>query len=735
MNNVNRIHAIVLALLTLSTGGCELLGAQARQKLTLAQPKVDDLEAHQKFFEQLGEEAEIDDKDKLHPEIFPGTGLPVGDVTRRAGPPIGQGSYSLNFDEADLGEVAKVIIGDILGKNYVLSPKVAGKVTLQTTQPLTREQVLPTLEMLLSMNSAALVKDEGGVYHIEPASDALYTSALSLADRRGRVLPAGYQVSVIPVRNVGVDNIVEILKPLLQEKTLLHSDPSRNLLLVGGTAAELLRVQEIVGIFDVDMMRGRSFALFPLTHVDPPTVIEELEQIFDNKGKDDKGQYFRFIAIERMNAILAITHQSRYLSDIENWIIRLDRAQSATGGGVNVYKVQHVDAVQLAATLSEIYGVPVSQSGMGQASVAPGRRAVEVTSRPQQGGGLSGLGGQIRQVQRPMQTPGMAAGTGVKVKGVEDVRIIPDEINNSLVIVATAQEYNVIKGVIKQLDVMPLQVLIDATIVDVTLTDDLKYGIQWFFEHGAGGDNQITGGGNTDIFQTIGKTGAQAALGVMSGGLSYAFLSGDIKALLTAEASKGNADFISSPSLMVLNNQEASIQVGTELSLRTGTATPLSGTAAGPPDSLVATQQLQQRQTGVKLKIKPRVNAGGLVIMDIEQSVEEVDRSSSNAGNPDIQTREIMSSVAVQSGETLVLGGLIQERNDYGRAGVPWLHELPIIGPLFGSTSYVNRKTELVVLLTPRVVTGRQDARLITDEFKRKLTGIYRVESTEMEIR
>ncbi|WP_404360129.1 type II secretion system secretin GspD [Methylotuvimicrobium sp. KM1] len=727
MNKVNRIHATVLALLTLSVTGCELLGPQTRQKLSLQQPKVDDLEAHQKFFEQLGEETKAEDKDKLHAEIYPGSGRPVGDTIGRPGPARGPGSFSLNFDEADLGEVAKVIIGDILGKNYVLSPKVAGKVTLQTTQPLTREQVLPTLEMLLSMNSAALVKDEGGVYHIEPAADALYTSALSLADRRGRVLPAGYQVSVIPVRNVGVDNIVEILKPLMQEKTLLHADPSRNLLLVGGTAAELLRVQEIVGIFDVDMMRGRSFALFPLTHVDPPTLIEELEQIFDKKAKEDESQFFRFIAIERMNAILAITHQSRYLSDIENWIIRLDRAQSATGGGVNVYKVQHVDAVQLAATLSEIYGVPASQVGMGQASVAAGRRSVEVTSRPQQSGGLGGRSSQIRQVQRPMQTPGMAAGTGVKVKGVEDVRIIPDEINNSLVIVATAQEYNVIKGVIKQLDVMPLQVLIDATIVDVTLTDRLQYGIRWFFEHG---DGAVSGGGATSIVDTV----TPIALGAVSGGFGYAFLAKDVKAVLNAEASKGNTNVIASPSLMVLNNQEASIQVGREISLRTGSTTPVGPGAGGLDAALIQTQQLQQRQTGVKLKIKPRVNAGGLVIMEIEQSVENVligEANTSTTGNPDIQTREIMSSVAVQSGETLVLGGLIQEDNGFGKAGVPWLHELPLIGALFGSTSYDNTKTELVILLTPRVVTGRQDARLVTDEFKRKLTGIYHIEPIE----
>lgn len=223
----------------------------------------------------------------------------------------------------------------------------------------------------------------------------------------------------------------------------------------------------------------------------------------------------------------------------------------------------------------------------------------------------------------------------------------------------------------------------------------------------------------------------------MSGGLSYAFVSGDIKAVLNAQASKGNTNIISSPSLMVLNNQEASIQVGREVSLRTGTTTPLGGTTAAPDNSLIATQQLQQRQTGVKLKIKPRVNAGGLVIMEIEQSVEDIIASAepTSTGNPDIQTREIMSSVAVQSGETIVLGGLIQENNNYGRAGVPWLHELPLIGPLFGSTDTSATKTELVILLTPRVVTGRHDARLVTDEFKRKLTGIYRIEPTEMEIR
>ncbi|MDZ4154214.1 type II secretion system secretin GspD, partial [Methylicorpusculum sp.] len=648
----------------------------------------------------------------------------------------GPGTYSLNFDEADLGEVAKVIISDILGQNYVLSPKVAGKVTLQTTKPLSKEQLMPTLEMLLRMNNAALVKD-GGVYHIEPAGEALMTSSLSLAGG-GKTLPSGYQVKVYPIRNVDVANMGEILKPLVGEKTILHSDATRNLLVVGGTAAELERVQEIVSIFDADIMRGRSFAMFPLSHVDPPTLVEELDQIFNKIGKEDESSFFRFIPIERMNAILAITHQSRYLTDIENWIIRLDRSKKASGGGVNVYKVQHVNALDLAMVLSDIYGSASVQSRGGQ--VAAGRKSVEVTNRPSSTSSSArnrsqstGNTSQIQQVQRT--SPGLGSLSGgaggsagnVKVAGVGEVKIIPDEINNSLVIVATAQEYSVIKDVIKQLDVMPLQVLIDATIVEVTLTDALRYGIQWYFSEGSSG----IGGSGESASNAAATAITSAAAAAATGGLSAIYSSGAVKALLRAQANDGNVNIISSPSLMVLNNQEASIQVGNEISLRTSQNTPLTG---GVDTGLIQTNQLEQRKTGVKLKVKPRVNASGLVIMEIEQSVEDPREASTDGGNPDILTREIMSSVAIQSGETIVLGGLIKENNNDTKSGIPFLYDLPLIGPLFGSTNLSREKTELVVLITPRVVTGRLDARLVTDEFKRKLTGIYQDMPLDIEV-
>ena len=303
-----------------------------------------------------------------------------------------------------------------------------------------------------------------------------------------------------------------------------------------------------------------------------------------------------------------------------------------------------------------------------------------------------------------------------------------------MIIVATAQDYAVVQQVIKQLDVMPLQVLIDTTIVDVTLTENLEYGMKWFFQHENGGRN-IGNSGGIDLVSTAKSLALAGATGGLSSaaGFGYGFVgdSGRIKAVLNAEATKNNVNIISSPSLMVLNNQEASIQVGEERSLRTSDTT----NTATSGDAALVTSTIEQRKTGVTVTVKPRVNASGLVIMEIEQSVENFGDGSTN-GNPDILTREIKSTVAVHSGETIVLGGLISQRSTNGKDGIPLLQNIPLIGALFGNTAKNKRKTELVVLITPRVVRSKQDARLVTNEFKRKLSGIYEEvegETPEME--
>lgn len=738
--------------LALTMTACEYIGPQLHEKMPLPQAKP----IQDEHFAVEDSDANANKTAKV--ELFPNTESTINANKGLTASPkgTGKGEFSLNFDDADLGEVAKVILSDILAKNYTISPQVTGKVTLQTTQPLSKEDLIPTLEMLLSVNNAALVI-ENGMYLIKPSNEAMYGSSFKSIGSSS--LPSGYQTRVIPIHNVAATEIAEILKPLLPEKSLLHADPHRNILLVSGSGSELNRIMDVVRTFDIDVLRGRSFALFTPAHVDAGKIIEELEQIFSRKSaggeKSEENTFFRFIEIERMNAVLAITHNARYLQDIETWVMRLDRTNPEASGGVNVYRAQHVSAVDLADTLSNIFGTGTGRSSRS-ASIASGRSSTSASNRSSGsssagasaggasssvGGSSSGAGGNVMDKKlgdRNQDRSGGSSLMGSNSLGgsgglnsnseMAKVKIIPDEGNNALIIVANSEEYEKIRRVIKELDVLPLQVLVDATIVEVSLNDDLKYGIQWFFSHNNGGTNIIRGGANNGV--DLGNLIKDAALGAGTGGFSYAFSSNskDINAILSASAKNNNLNVISSPSLMVLNNQEASIKVGDSVPIRSSVSTNLSS-GVGAGTSPIQTSSIQMLDTGINLSVRPRVNAGGLVLMDILQTVNQAveTTTSKDIDSPTIQKREIESSVAVQSGETIVLGGLIRENNDYLRDGVPFLHEIPIIGPLFGGTTRNKDKKELVVLITPRVVNSRQDAQSITDEFRRKLSSIYRM--------
>ncbi|MGR8930085.1 MAG: type II secretion system secretin GspD [Gammaproteobacteria bacterium] len=751
--------------LALTLSGCELIGPQPHAKIPLPEPVPVDETLYSAAANQEVEERTT--KSEVFANEEPSIASIKSSTPGKKG--TGKAEYSLNFDDADLGEVAKVILSDILKRNYTISPQVSGKVTMQTTQPLSREDLIPTLEMLLGLNNAALSL-ENDMYTIRPANEAVYSASFqSLGSSH---LPSGYQTRVIPVRNVAADDIAEILKPLLPEKSQVSVDPSRNILLASGSAAELARIMDVVRTFDVDILKGRSFALFTPAHVDASKIIDELEQVFNPVSAGDKSggsTFFRFIEIERLNAVLAITHNAKYLQDIERWVQRLDRTNTEISGGVNVYRAQHVSALELADTLGQIFGGAMQRGGSRSASIASGRNSFSASNKSSSSsagsssrGGGSSMGGsssmgvgsgqaggkgdsimdkslsdknQNRSMASGMSGgiggSGMAGGMGSNDPEMQNVRIIPDDGNNALVIVANSEQYAKILKVIKQLDVLPLQVIIDATIVEVSLVDELKYGIQWFLTHQNGGNNLVKGGASNGIpVVDDGSGGVTIPLdklaGAMSGGLSYAFASrsGDINAILNANATNNNVNVISSPSLMVLNNQEATIKVGDSVPIRSAVSSNLSGNSN---NGIVQTSSIQMVDTGVILSVRPRVNSGGLVLMDVMQSVNQATetKTSTNIDSPTIQKREIETSIVVQSGETLVLGGLIKEDNTYNRSGVPLLHEIPVLGPLFGGTTRNKNKSELVVLITPRVVNSRQDAQSITDEFRRKLSSIY----------
>ena len=733
--------ATSVAIMGLSLVGCELIAFKQSAKLPLNPVKKEQAD---EVFHQLENKAPVLEGTK---EIYSGTDKYVSSAPQKARSSgvKGSGSYSLNFDDADLGEVAKVVLSDILGQSYVLSPKVNGKVTLQTTDPLTKEELLPTLEMVLRMNNAALVKD-GKIYHIEPTGDALFTSDLS-------VKTVGYQTRVIPVKNVAVQDIVDIIKPLVQDKTILNVDGKRNILVASGTADEINRVIDMISTFDIDLLKGRSFGLFTLVHVDPDTAIKELQSIFSTKGKGES-DFLQFIPIKRLNAILAVTHQARYLEEVDSWVSRLDKANSASGGGVNVYKVQHVDAKKLAATLSQIFSS--SKGSDSSAKVAPGETAETLSSEDSStsnsssmgsgsgsslnssdGSGLSGSnntsslnnGGLTGNLdvfaangsEEDLNSAKQASGGGSpQIGNIGKVKIIADSPNNSIIIVASAQDYETILPVITQLDVMPLQVLIDATVVEVKLTGELTYGISWYLSHANSALNM--GGAVTAV-----------TAGMATGGLSALYSSGAVQSLLNSKATSDNLNIISSPSLMVLNNQKAKINVGQQVPVQTSTSSLLvSGGGVISSPSIALGSSIQYKDTGVTLEVTPRVNANGMVNMKLKQIVSNVAAvpSSGVTSSATFDKKEIDSSVAVNDGETIVLGGLISDSIDNANSGVPFLHGLPVIGSLFGNTDKKNDKTELVVLITPRVVKNKQDSRTISTEFKRKLTGIYQYNET-----
>ena len=630
----------------------------------------------------------------------------------QAAPPVGEtpgGDITLNFENTNLLEVVKVILADLLGANYVVEPTVQGSVTLQTSRPVARADLIPTLELLLRMNGAALVQRDG-VYHVLPRENALRGLVSPQLGNSEAPLPPGFTVRIVPLRFVAAGEMRKILEPFVTAGNVVRVDTRRNLLILAGTGQEMATMLETISVFDVDWLAGMSMALFTPEFVDAKSLQSDLENVFGGKGDETAG-LVKFAVIERLNALLVISPRKEYLSKVADWVARLDKDSGAAGQRLFIYHVQNGKAVELAAVLSQVFEQePVT--GAPPPELAPGLRPAEIASRPpavaQQAPGTGAEGAQPAQpAPEPAPEPARrssAAGEGLRIGEGQPVRVIADEVNNALLIMATSAQYEQVHEALGKLDIVPLQVLIEATIAEVTLSDSLSQGLQWFFRSG-----------NSQFGLDLGDA---TPVPVPVAGFTYAFLSGtDIRVILNALAAESKLKVISSPSLMVLNNQTASIRVGDQVPITTQQQQSTAATA-----NIV--NSIEFRDTGVLLTVTPRVNAGGLVTMEISQEVSDVSPNPTNPLTPTIQQRTISSTVAIQSGETVVLGGLIRESDTSSSSGIPGLHNLPVIGFLFGQDSDDRRRTELVVLITPRAVQGATQAREITEEFRDKMESL-----------
>jgi len=637
--------------------------------------------------------------------LFPGTGEVVGSSPMRSvASDAGSEGFQLRFVDADIATVVASVIGDAIGAPYTIDAGVKGTITLQSTRPVGKTELLSSLEAALNTQGYALLNQKGS-YRIAALKDAAKTS-VGLRGANAFARP-GYGIQLVPLRFIGVNDMQKILEPFAPAGAILRADEGRNVLILAGNGPELAQMLDVVKTFDVDWLAGMSFALMNLKYVDAKTAAGELGAIFADPRSPLNG-IVRLIPIPRLNAILVVTPQKQYLTDVETWVKRLDLGDSSPGRRIYIYSVQNSKASDLAKALNGILALPGASTeqtpgfmGMPSTNGGAGFATGGIAAPP--AGGSPGSAFGIGSQPRFGNLLGSSSATANANEGMADtgtIRIVPEDNTNSLLIMASPSEFGTIESALKRLDIPAQQVLIEASLAEVTLTKELQYGVQWSY---------LTSHGPIVQSQT-GQISQQFP------GLSYLFTgSQNIQAVLNTLETLTKVRVLSSPKLLVLNNREANLQIGEEVPIATQSAV---GTIT--PNAPIV-NSVAYRDTGVILHMTPRVNQNGLVQLDIEQEVSDVaPTTTSGINSPTINQRKISTTVSARSGETIALGGLISENVTKTKSGVPFLSAIPVLGALFGSHSTDNERTELIVLITPHIIRNEDDSRETMDMLRRE---------------
>ncbi|MGI9501592.1 MAG: secretin N-terminal domain-containing protein, partial [Geminicoccaceae bacterium] len=559
------------------------------------------------LFEDQAKKAQ---SERLEPFVDEGTGRLIGQPAYLGGDALvldDAGDITLNVIDADIREVVRLILEDGLNANYVIDPTVTGSTTIRTSRPVPAMEILPLLSSVLQANGASLIEKDGlfQILPTERASLAGGQPSTRLSLRAGR---PGSGILLAPLRYADSLKLAELLQPFVANQGSVQADPDRNTLLIDGSPDQIATMSDLIDMFDVDWMAGMSFGFYPLERAAAPDLAFELDQIFGT-GEElgSPGQPVRFVPIERLNAVMVIAKDPAFLQRAQSWIDRLDKIGEGDEEQIYVYPVQNGRAADLAAVLGELFDIRSSAIGPDPL-LAPGLEPVELQSSLLDGddeqdvdsdgrGGArerrsSGGRGQDRSLSpffpfSPFDPRGLTEGDGDL-----GTKIVADEGNNSLLIKAPPKEYRKIEAALRELDRPPLQVLLEATIAEVTLTDKLRYGVQWFFDTG-----------NTDLVLSSRDDGS---VDPFFPGFSGILSSNDVDVVIDALDSVTDVNIVSSPQILVLDNQPALLEVGDEVPVVTRQA---EGTDAD--DRVVTT--IEQRQTGVILNVTPRVNSNGLV--------------------------------------------------------------------------------------------------------------------------
>ena len=644
------------------------------------------------------------------------------------------GEATFNFEGESLHAVVKAILGDMLGQNYTIAPNVQGTVTYVTPKKISPAQALSVLEMILGWNNARMIYSDGR-YSIVPADQALATGVV--APRSNPPASArGFESRVVPLRYISASEMEKLLKPYARPGAIVTVDPGRNLMTLAGSRAELESYLRTIEVFDVDWMASMSVGVFPLESSRASKVVQDLEKVFGEGSKSPVAGMFRFMPIESANAVLAITAQPEYLDDIQQWIERIDGA----GEGLRLYsyELKYITAKDLAARLGEVFGGSGGGSGGndggGGISLIPGGQATTISAGGvgaskdggMDGGGAGGSGGGLGSGSLSLGGGNQGGSGSVVIEvGGDKVAVSAIEENNTLLVRSTPSAWRSIMDVIEKLDMLPLQVHIESQVVEVKLTGELAYGVNWFIE------NAAQENGLPDVTDPLGSIprkwstlGASIGGKGTGGGLAWTLLKNDAAAIITALDKVTDVRLLQTGSLLARNNAEATLNVGSRIPVTSVSVNPIIGNNN-------SISQVQYLDTGVILKVRPRVTKDGTVFLDIVQEVSSPGSAADANGNVRIDTRRLKTEAIVPTGDTVMLAGLVQDGSSKGSTGIPGLSRIPWVGGLFGRQTTSKDRTEVVVLITPTIIRDQQELRDFTDDYTRGFRAMEPIKSSK----
>ncbi len=600
--------------------------------------------------------------------------------------PVQAEPVTLNFQDADLRAVISTV-SEITGKNFIVDPRVNAKITIISKHPMEKDEVYQVFLSVLEVHGFATVPS-GKVIKIVPDAIAKFGTIPTVTDESpGR----GDEIitRVIEVEHVQAAQLVPIIRPLASPQGLMAAFPQNNTLIISDRAGNTERLVKIIR--RIDQPSSDEIEIIPIQNASAAELVRILTTLEQqSKRTDPAARQITLLADERTNSILVSGAANERLR-LRATISHLDTPMDEGEGNIHVVYLRYAKASDLAAILTGVGKTAKAgraPDAQPQADFNPPAREAPKPRRENE---------RDDEMPRPV-----APATGGGAAATAPWTIQADEATNALVITSAPEQFRALQSVIRQLDVRRAQVLVEALIAEVSSDKSTDLGVQWLFK---GNEHLGTVGA-----ATVGSSGPSITVPSSLSGLTLGFFNSGttLRALISAISKDTDANVLSTPTLVTLDNQEAEITVGQNVPFITGTFTPATGTGGTTQNPF---QTIERRDVGVKLKIKPQINEGNAVKLDIEQEVSNVTRTAVT-GASDLVTnkRSIKTSVLVDDGKIVVLGGLITDDLNESVEKVPGLGDIPLLGKLFSTTRTKIVKTNLMIFLQPTILRDAGDA-------------------------